>query len=120
MKKILQLPCCLSLFILAINSQANAAHGGCRVNANGVSYSAKKLDDYHPTTYNVIASGIIEYYHKGHSLPTEKEDYSKKEDIPASSESKAKKLAADKTTVHAEKELQKQCEEKKCRQSDEQ
>lgn len=119
MNKILRLLCCLSLFVLAMHNQASAAHGGCRINVK-VSYSAKKLDGYHPTAYHVIASGIIEYYHKGSSLPTEEESYSKEENIPATSDSKAIDVAEKKTNIHASEKLEKQCADKKCRTPDEQ
>ena len=99
-----------------MQAQASASHGGCRI-AVKVSYSAKKLDGYNPGTFHVIADGIIEYYHKGEGpKPSKTENYHKEENIPAGSASKAKKQAADKANTHGNGELQKQCEEKKCRQ----
>ena len=119
MRKTLQLLCCLLLFALVIHGQASAAHGGCRINVR-VDYSAKKVDGYHPITYHVIASGIIEYYHMDSSLPTKKESYTKEENIPAKTDSKAIDVAEEKTSIHADEELEKQCEEKRCRTFDEQ
>lgn len=80
--------------------------------------ATQELKDYKPRAYKVIITFTVEYQHAGdgESIARSK-TYSKEYNIAAKSEKIAAEEAVKIAHTFAQEELEKQCKEKKCEES---
>ncbi|MCD8061028.1 MAG: hypothetical protein LUE13_01590 [Akkermansiaceae bacterium] len=111
--------CCLGMFVLFTQSQAFASKvEHCRYEMVNPTTATQELKDYKPHAYKVLITFTVQYQHAGddESIARSK-TYSKEYTIAAKTDKKAEEEAVKIAHTFAQEELEKQCKEKKCEDS---
>ena len=111
--------CCLGMFVLLTQNQAFASKvGHCRYDMESPTTATEELKDYKPRAFQVLITFTVQYQHAGddESIARSK-TYSKEYNIAAKTDKKAEEEAVKMAHTFAQEELEKQCKEKKCEES---